>query len=95
MAWQMRARRIAEMCDERCNIVLAGIEKRRPTTKLEYTMNYLSTERDVNIVTLHGQEQEYGDAHVAEEICLDKLKDRGIDYLALGTMSIDRRKRKT
>ena len=35
-------------------------------------------------MTLHGQEQEYGDAHVAEEICLDKLKDREIDYLALG-----------
>lgn len=69
--------------DERCNIVLAGIEMTSDNKNRIYDELSLR-ERDVNIVTLHGQEQEYGDAHVAEEICLDKLKDRGIDYLALG-----------
>ena len=69
--------------DERCSIVLAGIEM-TPDNKNRIYGELSLREGDVNIVTLHGQEQEYGDAHVAEEICLDKLKDRGIDYLALG-----------
>lgn len=77
--------------DERCNIVLAGIEMTSDNKNRIYDELSLR-ERDVNIVTLHGQEQEYGDAHVAEEICLDKLKDRGIDYLALGHVH-DRREK--
>lgn len=68
---------------EDCNIVIAGTELTSDNRNRIYDELSLR-EGDINIVTLHGQEQEYGDAHVAEEICLDKLKDREIDYLALG-----------
>ena len=38
----------------------------------------------INIVTLHGQEQEYGRVHDANDVCMRKLRNIGIDYLALG-----------
>ena len=41
-------------------------------------------EKDINIVTLHGQEQEYGRARNMNDVCLKRLRGRGIDYLALG-----------
>lgn len=45
----------------------------------------LSLDADqINIVTLHGQESEYGAKDKAEIIHLTALKNKGIDYLALG-----------
>ena len=45
----------------------------------------LSLDADlINIVTLHGQESEYGVKDKAETIYLTALKNKGIDYLALG-----------
>ena len=40
--------------------------------------------QDINIVTLHGQIGEYSAKNRAELINLNKLKNRSIDYLALG-----------
>lgn len=65
------------------NIVLAGIELTADNKNSIYDELSIR-ESDVNIVTLHGQAQAYGIAQGTEDICLDKLKDRGIDYLALG-----------
>ncbi len=65
------------------NIVLAGIELTADNKNSIYDELSIR-ESDVNIVTLHGQTQAYGIAQGTEDICLDKLKDRGIDYLALG-----------
>lgn len=39
---------------------------------------------DINIVVMHGEAGEYGGKNKAESIDLSKLKDRNIDYLALG-----------
>ena len=41
-------------------------------------------ENDINIVTLHGQEQEYCRARDVNDVCMKRLRNRGIDYLALG-----------
>ena len=65
------------------NIVLAGIELTVDNKNSIYDELSIR-ESDVNIVTLHGQAQAYGIAQGTEDICLDNLKDRGIDYLALG-----------
>lgn len=65
------------------NIVLAGIELTADNKNSIYDELSIR-ESDVNIVTLHGQAQAYGIAQGTEDICLDKLKDKGIDYLALG-----------
>lgn len=65
------------------NIVLAGIELAADNKNSIYDELSIR-EGDVNIVTLHGQTQAYGIAQGTEDICLDNLKDRGIDYLALG-----------
>lgn len=65
------------------NIVLAGIELTADNKNSIYDELSIR-ESDVNIVTLHGQTQAYGIAQGTEDICLDNLKDRGIDYLALG-----------
>ena len=47
--------------------------------------NTLSLDADeINIVTLHGQESEYSAKDKAEIIPLTALKNKGIDYLALG-----------
>ena len=65
------------------NIMLAGIELTADNKNSIYDELSIR-ESDVNIVTLHGQAQAYGIAQGTEDICLDNLKDRGIDYLALG-----------
>ena len=59
----------AVLNDENCNSIYDELEL---------------DENDINIVTLHGQEQEYGRARNMNDVCLKKLRGRGIDYLALG-----------
>lgn len=59
----------AVLNDENCNSIYDELEL---------------DENDINIVTLHGQEQEYGRARNMNDVCLKKLMGRGIDYLALG-----------
>ncbi len=41
-------------------------------------------ENDINIVALHGQTASYNSSDKVETIALPKLKDKNIDYLALG-----------
>ena len=71
--YQLKGLRIviagAVLNDENCNSIYDELEL---------------DENDINIVTLHGQEQEYGRARNMNDVCLKKLRGRGIDYLALG-----------
>lgn len=59
----------AVLSDENCNSIYDELEL---------------DEHDINIVTFHGQEQEYGKARNMNDVCLKRLRGRGIDYLALG-----------
>lgn len=68
--------------EEGSNIVLAGVVLTAGNSALIYDDLDLR-EDDINIVTLHGQEQEYG-RNCGDDVCLGKLRDKGIDYLALG-----------
>ena len=63
-------------------IVLYGAEFDNNTSSLISSLN-VSID-DINIVTLHGQENEYAGRDKTEIIPLSSLRDRGIDYLALG-----------
>lgn len=68
---------------EEGRIAVTGVELNREDTGSIW--NELSLDRDrFNIVTLHGQEAENEPAGGAAYIPLRKLKNRGIDYLALG-----------
>lgn len=68
---------------EKSNIVLAGVVMNAENCNSLYSELDLR-ESDFNIVTLHGQEREYGEAHSPEDICMERLRDQYIDYLALG-----------
>ena len=65
------------------NICISGIELTKDNQVTAYNSLVLSHE-DYNIVTLHGQISEYGVKNGAEIINLDGLKNKNIDYLALG-----------
>ena len=65
------------------NIVVAGIELNEENSVTIY--NSLVLDHDAfNIVTMHGQLSGYRSKDRAEVISLDDLKNRNIDYLALG-----------
>jgi DNA repair exonuclease SbcCD nuclease subunit len=64
-------------------VAITGIEL--TSANHPYIYNSLVLSHDVyNIVTLHGQIGEYISRHQAERISLNDLKNKNIDYLALG-----------
>lgn len=65
------------------NIVLTGVELHTENSSLIYPSLSLDS-RDFNIVALHGQNAEYQVKDKTESISLPDLKNKGIDYLALG-----------
>ncbi len=64
-------------------LMLYGAEFTGDNTEELHSSLMLGTE-DCNIVMLHGQLQEHGGTLKEECISLSRLKNRGIDYLALG-----------
>lgn len=65
------------------NVVISGIELTRENAGSAYTSLALETGR-FNIVMLHGQETEGDPRDKTEVIRLKALRNKGIDYLALG-----------
>lgn len=65
------------------SIVITGMELSPNNQAAAYNSLVLSHD-DYNIVTLHGQITDYGTKDDAEIINLDGLKNKNIDYLALG-----------
>lgn len=65
------------------NIIISGIELNKDNSKMIY--NSLTLDNDkFNIVVLHGQESENVAKDKAENISIKDLRNKGIDYLALG-----------
>ena len=62
------------------NLLVSGIELTEDNKDTLYTELNLSKE-DINIVTMHGQTST---STGVEEVCLNKLKNKNIKYLALG-----------
>lgn len=65
------------------HIKITGVELNGNNYSSIYNTLSLDTE-DFNIVVLHGQEAEHASKDRAETICLRNLRNKGIDYLALG-----------
>lgn len=65
------------------NIVLTGAELSADNGSALYGSLVLDYDK-FNIVMLHGQQNHYSSRNRAEVIALGELKNRGIDYLALG-----------
>lgn len=65
------------------NIVIAGIEFGK-IGSYEIYSSLMLNKNDINIVTLHGQESKYDQKDKTEVINLQSLKNKNIDYLALG-----------
>lgn len=65
------------------NIAVTGLELNRNNRESAYNELSLNVEK-FNIVVLHGQETEHDSKDGAETIALRKLRNKGIDYLALG-----------
>lgn len=65
------------------NIVLTGAELTKENAGLIFGSLVLDYDK-FNIVMLHGQQQDYQSQNKAENIALSELKNKGIDYLALG-----------
>lgn len=65
------------------NIMLTGAELAPGKTEELYDSLVLDYDR-FNIVMLHGQQNNYTSKNRAEVIALGKLRNKGIDYLALG-----------
>jgi len=68
---------------EQDRVVLSGVVLDSDNSNRIYNELALDMEK-VNIVTLHGQQSQYKVKDHAEEIHLNALKNKGIDYLALG-----------
>ena len=64
-------------------IVIAGIEFGQ-IGNYEIYSSLMLNKNDINIVTLHGQEVKYDQKDKAEIINIQLLKNKNIDYLALG-----------
>lgn len=64
-------------------VCITGVELHPENSGSIYHTLSLDTDQ-INIVTLHGQESEYSAKDKAESIHLTALKNKGIDYLALG-----------
>lgn len=65
------------------NIVISGIELTKDNKSVLYHSLVLDQET-YNIVTMHGQVCAYDTNNMDYEISLEQLKNKGIDYLALG-----------
>ena len=65
------------------NIAITGVELDRESSAGVYSELFLMRDR-YNIVVLHGQDSAYGAKKDAAVINLRELKNKGIDYLALG-----------
>lgn len=65
------------------NITISGIEFGKVSDYEIYT-NLILNKNDINIVVLHGQEVQYDKKDKTEIINLKSLKNKNIDYLALG-----------
>lgn len=68
---------------ESSNITISGIETDESNAGTVYSSLMLDP-RDFNIVTMHGQLSTYQAANDAENISLNELRNKNIDYLALG-----------
>lgn len=64
-------------------IVISGIELGN-LSNYEIYNTLMLNKNDINIVTLHGQEVKYDQKDKAEIINIQSLKNKNIDYLALG-----------
>ncbi len=64
-------------------IVISGVELRKENAEQIYANLHLN-EADFNIVMLHGQLADYASGNRAEVIQLSSLRNKNIDYLALG-----------
>ena len=64
-------------------VTITGIEADSANSNSIYSMLILD-KNDTNIVVMHGQESKYAFKDKAEIINLTELKNRNIDYLALG-----------
>ena len=69
--------------DDQCKITLSGIELDKADVSTVYSSLMLDP-RNINIVTMHGQINEYKNDKKAEIISLNELRQKNIDYLALG-----------
>ena len=67
----------------RHRVVLKGAELNKENTQRLHESLYV-TQDDINLVMLHGQTSRYMQGDRAEIISLERFKNRGIDYLALG-----------
>ncbi len=65
------------------NVCIAGVELTKSNAPFVYDALKLDSEK-INIVTLHGQVVGYKTKKDGEDISLPKLKNKNIDYLALG-----------
>lgn len=65
------------------NVVISGIELTRENAGSAYLSLVLDS-KDFNIVMLHGQEAEGNAGDKTETVNLKALRNKGIDYLALG-----------
>ena len=71
------------------NIVISGIELSENNRATVYNSLVLGHE-DFNIVMMHGQAGDYACRSQAENISLNQLKNKNIDYLALGLLRYHR-----
>ncbi len=65
------------------DVVISGVKFTQYNTSAVYDTLDLN-EKDVNIVAMHGQIVGYNSAEKAEIVSIPKLKNKNIDYLALG-----------
>lgn len=65
------------------NVAISGLELNAENTMTAYNSLVLDHDK-YNIVTMHGQLAEYKSKDKTETISLDDLKNKNIDYLALG-----------
>lgn len=65
------------------NVVVSSIKLTAVNALTSYD-DLILNEDEINIVALHGQIADYKSSESAEKISLPKLKDKYIDYLALG-----------
>jgi len=72
------------------NVVLSGIELCADNAISTYTTLKLDMDR-TNIVMMHGQEAESSAKDKAEIVNLKELRNKGIDYLALGHIHMPKR----
>lgn len=69
--------------DKENSVTLTAIELDKDNSQIAYSALVLN-DSDINIVMMHGQETENGSTDKAEIINLRALKNKSIDYLALG-----------